>query len=226
MCGRFALAQEHEALRVRFGFSDDPEASYQQVPRYNVAPTQMLGVVRQNGGRKLTPMRWGLIPTWAKDPKIGSSLINARSETVAEKPSFRDSFRKRRCLVPATGFFEWQKVPASTSKQPFHIHLLNESVFAFAGLWSHWADPQSKQEWLTYAILTTEANELMKPIHDRMPVILAPDNEAQWCDPSTPAEQLHELFRPFPAEQMEAYPVSTSVNSPRNDIPTCLAPKM
>lgn len=226
MCGRFALAQEHEALRVRFGFTDDPEAPYQQLPRYNIAPTQMLGVVRQNGGRTFTPMRWGLIPTWAKDPKIGNSLINARSETVAEKPSFRDSFKKRRCLVPATGFFEWQKVPASTSKQPFHIHLLNESVFAFAGLWSYWTDPQTKLDWLTFAILTTSANELMKPIHDRMPVILAPDNEARWCDPSTSAEQLHELFRPFPADQMDAYAVSTSVNAPRNDAPTCIAPKM
>ena len=224
MCGRYALAQAHEALRVRFGFVDDPVAPYQIFPRYNVAPTQMAAIVTNGEGRKLKAMQWGLIPHWAREASIGANLINARSDTVAEKPSFRDSFRRRRCLVPATGFFEWKKDPLGKSKQPMYITVKDQELFSFAGLWSVWEDPQKKLELLTFTILTTEPNEFMKTIHNRMPVILRPELEAVWLDHGSPPVRLKEALAPYPADQMVAVPVSKLVNSPRNDTPDCISP--
>jgi putative SOS response-associated peptidase YedK len=172
--------------------------------------------------RQLVLFKWGLVPSWAKDAKIGNSLINARAESVAEKPAFRAAFRRRRCLVVADGFYEWQRT--GSKKQPYFIRLADDRPFAFAGLWEFWEGPDhSALE--TCALITTGANELMEPIHDRMPVILAPDDYDRWLDPAlqTP-EQLQPLLRQFPSGAMVAYPVSTHVNSPRNEDPRCIAP--
>ncbi len=169
-------------------------------------------------------MRWGLIPPWSKDASIGNKLINARSETVSEKPSFRDSFRERRCLVPATGFFEWKKQADKRTKQPILIKVTDHDIFAFAGLWSIWKAPATGKKLLTYTILTTEPNDFMKPFHHRMPVILMPETEDKWLDISSKAGVLKELLSPYPSALMDAYPVSAIVNSPQNDIPECVVP--
>ena len=188
--------------------------------RYNIAPTQRVAAVRQQAetDRELVQLRWGLIPSWAKDAAIGSSLINARSETAAKKPSFRSAMRKRRCLIPADGFYEWRRVGGE--KQPYLIGLLDDAVFAFAGLWEAWDKGGERVESCT--ILTTSANELLKPLHDRMPVIVAPADYAQWLDPAIvdPAE-VQPLLRAYPPDQMRYYPVDSRVNSPRNDDPQC-----
>jgi putative SOS response-associated peptidase YedK len=161
-------------------------------------------------------LRWGLIPSWAKDPAMGAKLINARAETVAEKPSFRSAFRHRRCLVVADGFYEWQKQEGK--KQPFYFRLQDGQPFAFAGLWESWKDPNGEVVD-SCTILTTEANQLMQPIHDRMPVILASQDYDLWLDPTVQSEQLQNLLQPFPSEAMVSYPVSTKVNKPTNDTP-------
>lgn len=224
MCGRYALAQEHEALRIRFGFTEEPTSPFVHSSRFNIAPTQNAPIITNGQYLKLRTMRWGLIPHWAEEAAIGNSLINARSETVAEKPSFRDAFRKQRCLVPATGFFEWKKEPLSKSKQPFFIATRNRGIFSFAGLWSIWKDPKTAEEILTYTILTTEPNDLMRGIHNRMPVILPVEREKEWLDLSSTPGALRELLAPYPSEFMDAFPVSKVVNSPRNDNPSCIAP--
>jgi putative SOS response-associated peptidase YedK len=167
-------------------------------------------------------LRWGLIPSWAKDPKIGNQCINAKAETVAEKPSFRSAFKKRRCLVIATGFYEWQVHGAR--KQPMWIGLRSQQPFAFAGLWEHWT-PVEGEPLETCTIITTEPNDLMAPIHNRIPVILAPTAYDQWLDPTFQhVEPLKVLLRPYPSEELAAYPVSTLVNNPRHDAPQCLEP--
>jgi putative SOS response-associated peptidase YedK len=218
MCGRYALVVAGDgSLQRRFSLEellDDP------APRFNVAPTQTLPVVVRHSPNHLETMRWGLIPSWAKDPSVGNRMINARAETVAEKPAFRRPFRSRRCLVPASGFFEWKR--EGTGKQPYFIHLTDEPLFAFAGLYDIWHDPQG-QEVRSYTILTTDANDLMAPIHDRMPVILAREDEDDWLDPDIrEPERLLPLLRPYPARAMEAYPVSRAVNSPMHDAPDVL----
>ncbi|MFQ5498487.1 MAG: SOS response-associated peptidase [Candidatus Zixiibacteriota bacterium] len=226
MCGRYVLAQDYEALKKRYGFSGATFPSFEFTPRYNISPGQLSAAITNSEGARIQSMKWGLIPHWAKDPSIGYKLINARSETVAEKPSFRDAFRKRRCLVPASGFYEWQKLPGSKAKQPFYITCsdrANADVFSFAGLWSVWDDPDSNNIF-TYTILTTGSNELMNRIHNRMPVILRKDDESEWLDNKTDLASLKQLFEPFPYEQMNAYPVSTMVNSPKNDLPACISP--
>ena len=165
-------------------------------------------------------LRWGLIPSWAKDPKIGNQCINAKAETVAEKPSFRAAFKKRRCLVVATGFYEWQV--QGRTKQPMWIGLRSKRPFAFAGLWEHWT-PAEGEPLVTCTIITTEPNELMRPIHNRMPAILAPTSYDQWLDPAFQhIEPLKALLRPYLSEELTAYPVSTLVNNPRHDAPQCL----
>ena len=224
MCGRYALAQEHEALKVRFGFSDNAASSFHQTPRYNIAPTQLAAVISNGSGAKLRGMKWGLIPHWAKDPAIGNSLINARSETVSEKPSFRESFKNRRCLIPATGFFEWKAAATEKGKLPLYIMVRNQDIFSFAGLWSSWKDPAHGEEILTYTILTTEPNDFMKSYHHRMPVILPVESERDWMDEATDKERLKGMLVPCPPELLAAYPVSTTVNSPRNDSPICIEP--
>ena len=194
-------------------------------PRYNIAPSQLIAAIRidpDRATRKLVMLRWGLIPSWAKDPKIGNQCINAKAETVAEKPSFRSAFKKRRCLIVATGFYEWQI--QGRTKQPIWIGLRSHHPFAFAGLWERWT-PAEGEPLETCTIITTEPNDLMAPIHNRMPVILAPTAYDQWIDPTLQhIEPLKALLRPYPSEELTAYPVSTLVNNPRHDVPQCLEP--
>lgn len=219
MCGRFTLATPTEQVAQQFQIVELPELA----PRYNIAPTQQVAVVRAGAnGRELAMLRWGLIPSWAKDPSIGSRMINARSETVAEKPAFRAALKQRRCLIPTDGFYEWQTIAGS--KQPFYIRLANAQPFALAGLWEQWRTPEG--EWLqSCTILTTEANELMQPLHDRMPVILPEASYGPWLDLQLrDAEPLQPLLAPFPAEQMAAYPVSKAVNRVSNDAPELVVP--
>lgn len=221
MCGRFALTASPEEIAQQF----DLNTVSSLAPRFNIAPSQPVAAVRLNrdtGQREFVHFHWGLIPGWAKDPSIGYKMINARSETVAEKPSFRNALKYRRCLVPVSGFYEWQKV--GKGKQPHFIHLTEQTLFAVAGLWEHWQSADGS-EIESCTLLTTAANEMMRPLHDRMPVILHPDDYALWLDPQeTKPDQLLPLFRPFPSEQMTAYPVSTIVNSPFNEIPACIEP--
>jgi putative SOS response-associated peptidase YedK len=189
-------------------------------PRYNVAPTQTLPVVVRHSPNHLEMMRWGLIPSWAKDASIGSRMINARAETVAEKPAYRGPLRSQRCLVPASGFFEWKRDGAR--KTPYFIHLTDEPLFAFAGLYDIWHDSDGR-EVASYSVITTGPNDLMADIHNRMPVILDREDEEIWLDPDTSEpERLLPLLRPYPAREMEAYPVSQVVNSPMNDLPAIL----
>jgi putative SOS response-associated peptidase YedK len=199
------------------------EVSHQIVPRYNIAPTQPVAAVRldQKGERELTYFQWGLIPSWAKDPAIGSRMINARSETAADKPSFRAPFKRRRCLLPASGFYEWQKL--NGGKQPTYIRPAGDELFGLAGLWDmgHDLDGGLLE---TCTILTTTPNELIAPIHNRMPVIIDPDDYSMWLDPGeNPLDALH-LLRPYPSQAMQAYAVSTAVNNPRNESPVNIEP--
>jgi len=217
MCGRFTLTTNLGAIAARFGVARFLE---EVGPRYNIAPTQTVVVVNNDGSRHLTEMRWGLIPSWATNPAIGNRMINARAETVATKPAFRVALRKRRCLIPANGFYEWQ--PVGRRKQPVYITLKTRESFSFAGLWEAWTAPNG-QEIKSCTIVTTEANDLLKPIHDRMPVILIKEAESTWLDPAIqdPAKLLP-LLRPYPTDEMVAQPVSTWVNNPEHDGPECV----
>lgn len=226
MCGRFALMAPSDQLAMQFNVPETAVAALPpSVPRYNIAPTQPVSAIRldDNGQRDFTFFHWGLIPSWAKDIKIGARMINARSETVTEKPSFRAAFKRRRCLIPADGFYEWQK--QGNGKQPMFIHPAagEERPFALAGLWEVWCDPEGSV-LQSCTILTTTPNELMAPIHNRMPVIVEPEDFDLWLNPEPDPEQGLHLLRPYPAERMAAYPVSTVVNSPRNDVPNCIQP--
>jgi putative SOS response-associated peptidase YedK len=195
-------------------------------PRYNVAPTQDAPVVRlrADGERAIAMLRWGLVPAWSEGPDSGYRMINARAETVATKPAFRGAFRRRRCLVPADGFYEWRKEGAR--KQPYRIRLRGGGPFAFAGLWERWSPERGDAEVIeSFTIVVTDANALLEPIHERMPVILAQSDYGAWLDvQGTEPEAAQALLRPYPPDQMEAYPVSLRVNSPRNDDPECIAP--
>lgn len=220
MCGRFVLFSLGKLLAERFELKDEPEIE----PRYNIAPSQDIAVIRpdESGDRRLVKLRWGLIPFWAKDKNIGYKMINARSESVAEKPAFRAAFKHRRCLIPADGFYEWRK--REKDKQPFLFRIKDEHPFAFAGLWEHW---ESEEEGTieSCTILTTEANELLYKVHDRMPVILDPGDYARWLDTSkVKGNDATKLLKPFDAAEMIAYPVDTRVNSPKNDTESCVEP--
>ena len=221
MCGRFSQSQLAEAIATAFQVAEVPPLT----PRYNIAPTQSVAAVLQtpeHKARQFRMLHWGLIPSWAKDRKIGARLINARAETVAEKPAFRSAFRQRRCLVLADGFYEWQQQEHKKQKQPFYFRLSDGQSFAFAALWEHWKDG-SGEEIESCTLLTTEPNELMKPVHNRMPVILDPKNYDLWLDPDVKkSELLQPLLRPYSAEEMMAYPVSTAVNKPTNDTAECI----
>ncbi len=222
MCGRFSLTANLTTVAQRFGVRTATAESAVWVPSYNIPPTKPVIVVNDDGTRSLTEMRWGLIPSWAKDPSIGNRMINARAETVATKPAFRVSLRKRRCLIVADGFYEWQK--QGRSKQPYHIALKTGEPFGFAGLWDSWTAPDG-EEIKTCTIITTEANDLLKLIHDRMPVILTREAEDIWLDPAIQdPTRLLPLLTPYPAEAMVAYPVSTKVNNPAHDSQECIIP--
>lgn len=219
MCGRYSLSVQAEKIAEYFAVKDVP-----QVPaRYNIAPTQQVATVSLTDGqphRQFQWMRWGLIPSWAKDIKIGARLINARAETVTEKPAFRTAFKRKRCLVIADGFYEWQKV--GKQKQPYYFQMKDGSPFAFAGLWDSWQPPEG-ETIISCTLLTTAANEVLQPVHDRMPVILQPEAYTQWLDPQNKnPEELLPLLEPYPEAAMKAYPVSTLVNSPTNDVRECI----
>jgi putative SOS response-associated peptidase YedK len=224
MCGRFVAATDPEGIS-RFMVVDERKAP-ELAPNYNVAPTQQVHAVAEHGGKRhLVAFRWGLVPSWAKDAKIGNKLINARSETVASKPAFRTSVRKRRCLIPADGFYEWQRTDGG--KVPHFIHRADGAPFALAGLWSMWRDPADPdaEPLRTCTVLTTEANTMMRKLHDRMPVILEPDDWDRWLDRDVDdAEAVSDLFAPADSALFDAYPVSTEVNSPRNNHSGLLEP--
>ena len=222
MCGRFTLATPSEALQDQF---PGLQVSEPLAPRYNIAPSQPIPTVLNQDLRQLSWPRWGLIPHWAKDPALGNRLINARAETLTQKPSFRDPLRRQRCLVLADGFYEWQSV--GRRKVPVYIHLQTQQPFAFAGLWDRWRHPRG--EWITsVTLITTQPNHLLQPIHNRMPVILAPEAYDLWLSPQERSaqdlEDLITLLRPYPAAAMQAYPVSTQVNDPQQDHPDCIQP--
>ena len=221
MCGRFALATPSESLAEHFQVIEFPPLR----PRYNIAPTQPVTAVkrsREHAGRDACIFTWGLVPSWSKDPGMGARMINARAETVSEKPSFRSPLKYKRCLIPADGFYEWKK--AVNVKHPYFICLESGEPFAFAGLWDHWEGVNgSVIESCT--IITTTPNDLMQTIHNRMPVILEQSDYALWLDPDVQKpEQLTQLFAPRPSSGMIAYPVSTIVNNPVNDNPECIEP--
>ncbi len=222
MCGRYTLAVPLPDLVDVF---DVPVPQFEYPPRYNIAPTQDAPVLARFGEeRRMGLLRWGLIPSWAKDPAIGNRMINARSETVAEKPAFRGAFEKRRCLVLADGFFEWRKEPVGKgTKTPFWIHLESREPFAFAGLWERWEGEESRPLH-TFTILTTDASARIRDIHPRMPVILSREAGERWIDPGSGREELQSLLGPYSGADLEAYPVAPVVNSPRNDTPACIEP--
>lgn len=227
MCGRYTLKAPKAQILERFGIARDltPKTLFQ---RYNIAPSQPVAAVRiaRDGVRELVPLRWGLIPHWAKEAKTDYSTINARAESVATKPAFRDAFRRRRCLIPADGFYEWQVRPGSKLKQPWYVTLRDGEPFAFAGLWERW-EPRpglAGEAVESCTILVTDANELVRPIHDRMPVMLDPADYETWLRPTHDLSALHALLKPYPAQAMTAWKISTRVNNPRNDDPACLAP--
>lgn len=219
MCGRFALYSDPSTLVRRFETETIPGME----PRYNIAPSQTIPIVRvESGKRQFALAHWGLVPHWAKDIKIGYHTINARAETVASKPAFRNAFKHRRCLVPADGWFEWQVIPGSKTKQPWFIALKERQPLAFAGLWERWKTPDGG-ELESCTIIVTDANSFTQPIHDRMPVILAPGDWDAWLEAETKdAEGLQSLLKPYPSEEMVAWPVSTMVNSPKNDSAECV----
>jgi putative SOS response-associated peptidase YedK len=222
MCGRFALSPktkdiEHLVPGIRI------EGELKQ--RFNIAPTQDIACILNESPAELSYLRWGLIPSWSKDESIGSKMINARSETIHEKPSFRNAFRKRRCLILASGFYEWKKTEGVAKKSPYFIYLRSRMPFAFAGVWESWKKPETGVKINSTSIITTFANELMLGLHDRMPVIIQPDNFDIWLDSSIEDQnELISLLKPYPSDEMGCYAVSDLVNNPRNDAEECLKP--
>ena len=219
MCGRFVYAAQRDENQLAF-----PQVVFpNEIPlRYNIAPGQDITAIANAAEPRTDAFKWGLIPSWAKDHKIGNRLINARGETLAEKSSFRTAFKRRRCLIPATGFYEWQRNPDGRTKTPMYIALKSGTPFAFAGLWESWHSPEG-QHIQSCTIITTEPNDLMAPIHNRMPVILPTDAYSRWLDPAERTD-FQDLLVPHSAQEMIAHPVSTLVNTPRNDSSDCLKP--
>jgi putative SOS response-associated peptidase YedK len=221
MCGRYRLTSRENEIAEYFDITSDVEWA----PRYNIAPSQQVAVIRQRrrdeqGVREFCQMRWGLIPYWAKDP-LGFKTINAMSETASSKPAFREAMKWRRCLIPANGFYEWQKI-GRKEKQPYNIGMVDDSLFAMAGLWDRWKDPENKGIE-TCTILTTRTNALLTDIHDRMPVIIGKDSYDLWLDRGvTDPEKVTDLLQPFDPRLMKKYPVSTRVNSVNNDDEGCI----
>ena len=221
MCGRFTRKENFQQLAERLGLPVWPQTE----PRYNIAPSQPVACVRANPvskHRECLDLKWGLVPSWAKDPSIGHKMINARVETVALKPSFRNVFKHQRCLVLADGFYEWKR--EEQAKQPYYIRFKDHRPFVFAGLWEHW-ETETGPPLESCAILTTNANAVTAPIHDRMPVILHPNDYDLWLDLTIQdPQQLATALKPYPSEEMEAFSISSLVNNPRNDSPLCIRP--
>ena len=211
MCGRFTLRKE-EAILVEYYGIDNEETEQEAEPQYNIAPQQLVQAVTAD--KRLIRLKWGLIPSWAKDPKIANNLINARAETLQEKPSFRTALAKRRCLIPADGWYEWKK--AAAGKQPYYFHRRDDALFSFAGLWETWRSPEA-ETINTCTIITTEPNELTANYHHRMPAILKRSDEKLWLEATARVPDLVQLLGPYPADELEIYPVSKSVNSPGRD---------
>lgn len=221
MCGRFTMTLDPAQLREAFPGLFVPDEYF---PRFNIAPSQPVAVIPNTGEYKLFFYKWGLIPSWAKDPSVGYRMINARAETLSEKPTFRTIFKRRRCLILVDGFFEWKSDPSIKSKQPYYIHLQSKKVFAFAGLWDIWFHPDGS-EIRTCTIITTSPNELITPIHNRMPVILPDEEYHIWLDDKEQDPgKLAPLLKPYPSVEMSAYPVSRTVNSPNVDSLECIKP--
>jgi putative SOS response-associated peptidase YedK len=224
MCGRYTL-RKVEAARAAFDAAPGPGfEAYTDRPRFNVAPSQDVLVVRLDraGRRSIGPVRWGLVPHWAREvPKVRP--INARAETVATSGAFRQAFARRRCLVPADGFYEWRRVDAKT-KQPMFVRFPDDRPFGLAGVWERWRPDEETEPVDTCAVVTTTPNALMAPVHDRMPVILRPADYAAWLDPATDPHAAAALLRPYPDGEVEAVPVGRLVNSPTNDVPECVLP--
>jgi putative SOS response-associated peptidase YedK len=221
MCGRYTITADPTQLAERFNAAHPAELIQ---PRFNVAPTQSLPVLLNEGERQIQLLRWGLIPRWAKEPSNDYSMINARAETLEEKNTYRDAFRKRRCLVLADSFYEWQKTPDVKTKVPMRIMLKSGQPFAFAGLWETWKDHETGELIRSFTIITTTPNDLVEPIHNRMPAILLPELENEWINNDAGPDVWRDLLKPYPADLMTAYPVSKRVNSPANDDPSVLQP--
>lgn len=220
MCGRFTITLTPDDLQAEFNLASVPQDLQ---PRFNIAPSQMVGVITDAQKRNLEIMKWGLVPSWARDVSIGNKMINARSETLAEKPSFRRALERRRCLIPSDGFFEWmRKGRKGTPATPFYFQLVDKKPFMFAGLWEFWKSPTT-EPLLTFTVITTHANDLVAPIHERMPVILDRDHCWDWLKPQ-PQPDLLAMLLPFPAERMRVHPVSRKVNDPANDVRACILP--
>lgn len=218
MCGRFALSAPAEHIRSHFNLKESGILA----PRYNIAPTQQVAVITQNGLRSISMMHWGLLPPGAGNKKTGAGMINARAETLLEKRTFKGLVRKQRCLIPADGFYEWKSVPGQKKKQPYFICLHRRMIFAFAGLWTSWEDPDSGERAKTCTIVTTMPNELVSRIHNRMPAILKPEQYSAWLDCNVAVPVISSFLGPYDSAEMQCYPVSTICNSPVNDLPACI----
>lgn len=215
MCGRFTLSSDAATVQAEFNLSELPTLA----PRYNIAPSQPVAIITNDQPETLTMVQWGLIPSWSKDPKIAYKMINARSETADSKPSYRAPFKRRRCLIPTSGFYEWVKV--DEGKQPYFIHHTEKAVFAFAGLWDIWHSPEGDARW-SCTILTTQANDTLQHLHHRMPVILNDDARDIWLDQDSDPQVLKAMMQPLDNDKLAFYPVSKAVNSPKNDHATLI----
>lgn len=222
MCGRFGLSRVERLGLRQFGVGELPELT----PRFNIPPGSDILTVRLRKAERVADfVRWGLIPSWAKDPSIGGRMANARADTAFGKSAFREAMKVRRCLIPADVFYEWQAIRGQTRKQPHAVRLKDSEVFALGGIWEYWRPPGDQAKGVvSCAILTTDANTLMTPIHDRMPVIVPPESYAAWLDPRTPDPAVNDLIKPFPSTEMEAWPISLRVNSPKDDDEGILEP--
>ncbi len=223
MCGRFTNNAKPEQIKKEFKVGAKNPNLFQ--PRFNIAPAQRIDVVLESENERiLSQLKWGLVPSWSKDTSISKGLINARAETLSEKPSFREAFKSRRCIIPASGFYEWQKKETG-AKQPFYFYLKEKEVFGFAGLWEQWLDKQTGELLETCTIITTEANEVLKPVHERMPVILKPENYDDWLDVKVKdTDKLQELLKSYPSEEMDSHTVSKNINYPDKDSPDLIKP--
>jgi putative SOS response-associated peptidase YedK len=223
MCGRisFVINAETEKFLREYKFEYRPNS------RYNIAPTEYVAAVRNTSDKIVEPLRWGLVPSWTKDIGMGSKMINARCETLAEKPAYRTAVKNRRCIVLANGFYEWTQTRGSKTKIPYYIQLKNREPFAIAGLWDEWKPPDKEKPLRTCTIVTTDSNELVRELHNRMPVILNRDATNLWLDPAThKAEDFKDLFLPYPSTELEVYQVSSRVNKPGHDSPELIKPAM